>query len=115
MSELPQGKPVMAPFEIKTPQLKDGALVMRGGAGTCPCLVQGTLLSPDIKPGAVLALAINGTIESLSSTFAVDPNNAVHFSFMMTERSFVPGRNVPEIFEVHGDTLPEITLLKYLP
>jgi hypothetical protein len=112
VSELGEIAQSSSRYQIKSPKIKDGALMMKGGAGTCPCLIQGVLTGSSTAPGQIVALAINGTIETLGETFILKDDPSVYFSFLTTERSFKPGSNKPELFTVTGDSRAGFSLSK---
>lgn len=112
ISELKEGAPSGSRHQIKSPKTRDGSLTMKGGAGTCPCLIQGVLSGSGAAPGQTVALAINGSIEALGKTFLLKDDPSIYFSFLTTERSFKPGSNKPELFEVTGNSSDGFLLSK---
>jgi hypothetical protein len=71
-------------------------------SGVMPTQIAGDISGPRAGPGRDLAVAVNGRIEAVGTSFQLTGDPTEHFAFMVPERSLRRGRNSIEIVEVGG-------------
>jgi hypothetical protein len=71
-------------------------------SGSLPAYVRGVIRAGREPPPAEVALALNGTVRAVGSTFGRDGSKA-RFSLLLPEGAFRPGGNQVEAFAVRND------------
>jgi hypothetical protein len=88
-------------------QFSDRFANVQPETGVVPAQVRGRV-SDKIRSGAALAFALNGRIVATGTTFKPVGGYQVEFASLLPPDSFKAGRNLLDMFAVHGETLTRI-------
>jgi hypothetical protein len=67
-----------------------------------PSIIWGDIGNGEIKSGATVAVAIDGTIGGIGQTYVNQGDETIDFSSLINDKVLKPGANQPELFLVQG-------------
>jgi hypothetical protein len=89
-------------------------VVFDQASGICPCNIQGTIIGGDLKPHDVVALAVNGVLQSFAHLIE-GPDQTVRFVFLPIDSAFRAGHNTLDFFQVEQLPRGEVLLKAMRP